>query len=75
MQSLLQYRRLPREVQYDILRTQQASRQTGSFTGASMNQGETAAPIDVEEQSQLGQIAEKSTPPTDNALFPGVKVL
>jgi hypothetical protein len=40
-----------------------------------MNQDETAAPIDVEEQSQSGQIAETSTPSTDDALFPGVKVL
>lgn len=75
MQSLFQYRRLRQEVQDDILRTQQAKRPAGSFTGASTIILEAAPQTDVEEQSEPAQIAEKSTPSVDRALFPGVKVL
>ena len=75
MQSLLQYRRLRREVQDDILRTQQAKRPAGSFTGAPMSNLETAPQTDVEAQSESDRIAEKSTPFVDRALIPGVQVL
>ena len=69
MQSLLQYRSLRREVQDDILRTQQAKRPAASFTDASTINPDTATQTDVEGQS------EKSTPSVDRALLAGVKVL
>ena len=75
MQSLLQYRRLRREVQDHVLRTKQAKQQASSSTDASTIKLETAQQTDVEEQSDLGRTTEKSTPPVDYALFPGVEAL
>jgi len=75
MQSFFQYRRLRREAQDDIRRMQQAKRPAGPFTDAWTIQLETAPQTDVEDQSESGRMAEKSTPSVDRALFPGVKVL
>ena len=75
MQSIIQYRRLRREVQDDILRTQQAKRPASSFIGASTVRLETAPLTDVDEETELGRIAEKVDPSVDRALSPGVKVL
>lgn len=54
---------------------QQAKRPAGPFTDAWTIQLETAPQTDVEDQSESGRMAEKSTPSVDRALFPGVKVL
>ena len=75
MQSLLQYRRLRREVQDDILCSQKAKRPSRSFMGAPDIKPETAPQTDVEQQYGPGRIAEKSASPVDHALLPGVKVL
>jgi hypothetical protein len=72
MQSILQYRRLRREVQEDLARARQAKRPAGSPTGTST--GTFTLDPEAENEPGTGAAEEKPAPSVDTPLVPGVIV-